>query len=300
MSKKLTTEEFIKKARLVHGDRYDYDNFVYVNNSTKSNITCKKHVDFEQQPQSHLQGYGCFKCSIDERADKHSNKEEFIIKARLVHGDLYDYDDFVYVNSFTKSNITCKKHIDFEQNPNVHLSGKGCPKCGIDKSGGDRGRSNKEEFIIKARLVHGDLYDYDSFVYVNSFTKSNITCKKHIDFEQTASSHLRGHGCPKCTHLISKPETAWLDSLNLPHLQRNISLKLKKRKINVDGYDPNTNTVYQFHGDYWHGNPNRFPDPFAWNARTKCSMHELYKRTIKNDEAIIKTGYNLITKWEND
>ena len=55
---------------------------------------------------------------------KRSSKQEFITKAKNIHGDLYDYSDFVYSNSKTKSTILCKKHnLSFEQKPNGHLSG---------------------------------------------------------------------------------------------------------------------------------------------------------------------------------
>lgn len=58
-----------------------------------------------------------------------SKTQIFIEKARAVHGDLYGYDRVVYVRSRDKVAITCKKHGDFEQIPNAHLSGRGCPSC---------------------------------------------------------------------------------------------------------------------------------------------------------------------------
>jgi hypothetical protein len=91
-----------------------------------------------------------------------------------------------------------------------------------------------------------------------------------------------------------------LNSLNVPLRQYPIQIKERKRKTKVDGYDPETNTVYQFHGDYYHGNPDVYSCPITWNQKVKKFMYELYDRTLKSDELIKKSGYNLVTIWEKD
>lgn len=57
-----STEEFIKDAQKIHGDRYDYSKTNYVKSNEKVIITCKKHGDFLQKPYSHLHGHGCPMC----------------------------------------------------------------------------------------------------------------------------------------------------------------------------------------------------------------------------------------------
>ena len=96
---------------------------------------------------------------------------------------------------------------------------------------------------------------------------------------------------------VSKQETIWLDSLNNPNLLR--QHRLLELNIIVDGYDPTTNTVYLYHGDFWHGNPEVF-EANAVNPRTKCTFGELYCRTKSYEECIISAGYNLMTMWENN
>ena len=66
---KLTTEEFIAKAKAVHGNRYDYSKVEYVNSKTKVCIVCKEHGDFWQSPIKHLHGQKCAKCAFDETAE---------------------------------------------------------------------------------------------------------------------------------------------------------------------------------------------------------------------------------------
>lgn len=125
------TQIFIEKARAIHGNRYDYGRVVYVRRKDKVVIICKSHGDFEQAPKSHLIGKGCARCGFEEMAAKRTQKAKdgFIDKARAVHGDRYDYLKTVYVRAHDKVIITCKNHGDFEQEPNSHLLGVGCPSC---------------------------------------------------------------------------------------------------------------------------------------------------------------------------
>ena len=285
---------FIEKAKNTHGELYDYSLSVYKNAKEKIQIICKKHGMFEQTANNHiLLKHGCSKC---QRDNNKSTKNEFIKKASLIHNNIYDYSDFIYVNSKMKGTIICKKHGQFEQKPNGHLSGDGCRKCFIEKLKNSFS-STKNDFVRKSIETHDDLYNYDNFIYVNSGIHGIITCKKHGDFLQIPDSHLAGHGCPKCCRNISKLETKWLDSLNVPLRQHFI--QTKTRKINVDGYDPLTNIVYQFHGDFYHGNPAKYP-PCYWNKKLKKFAYELYEKTLENNKLIRESGYNLLVIWETD
>jgi len=182
--KRLTTKEFIKKSKKVHGDKYDYSKVTYKNASTKIIIICKIHGEFEQMPNGHLCGKGCFLCGIKKRSDNiTSTVKDFMKKARVSHGGRYDYSKMIYINSKTKITITCKEHGEFRQSPNSHLSRHGCPKC--------KGLTT-EEFIEKSQKVHGDKYDYSNVEYKKCDTKVKIICEIHGEFKQRASSHLQG------------------------------------------------------------------------------------------------------------
>jgi hypothetical protein len=196
MSKKLTKEEFIKKAKEKHGDKYDYSKVEYVNAHTKVCIKCHEHGEFEQRPSSHTNGNGCPKCSNDKKT---LSKEDFIKKANEVHHGKYCYDKVEYVNCDTKVCIKCSKHGEFCQTPHSHLQGQGCPTC-ANENKGEYCRSSKEEFIKKARKEHGDKYDYSKVDYVNAMTKVCIICKEHGEFWQTPSAHTQGSGCHKCAN----------------------------------------------------------------------------------------------------
>ena len=193
MPKKLTTEEFVKKARAKHGTKYGYANVKYINTRTNVNITCLKcQKDFPQRPTVHLQGSGCPTCVIEATT---MTLAEFIQKARAKHGTKYGYANVKYINTRTNVNITCLKcQKDFPQRPTVHLQGSGCPTCVIEAT-----TMTLAEFIQKARAEHGTKYDYGNVKYVNSATKVDITCLACDDnFPQTPNVHLQGSGCPTC------------------------------------------------------------------------------------------------------
>lgn len=131
MSRRLTTEEYVKKCQATHGDRYDYNNVRYVHSDTKVAIICKVHGLFQQWPSDHRRGFGCPQCSGKA---KHTT-ESFIELARSVHGELYDYSTVVYEGMNALINITCRKHGIFQAKPTWHVHGTqiGCPVCNASK-----------------------------------------------------------------------------------------------------------------------------------------------------------------------
>mgnify|MGYP001051942878 FL=1 len=145
-SRRLTIDQFKEKAIKVHGEKYNYDNVVYINNDTNIKIICKIHGEFEQLPRNHLSGKGCQDCG--GRTGIKFPHEKFIKKCIKIHGDRYNYDETVYINVSLKVRIKCQKHGIFEQNPRNHLKGAGCPKC----------KNSKGELLI-----------------FNYFTNNNIT-----------------------------------------------------------------------------------------------------------------------------
>jgi len=141
-AKQMTQEEFIKRSKEIHGNKYDYSLVKYRNNQTKVVLICPIHGEFETVPSKHLhRNFGCPKCGIEKRSQSRKNNIEDVIKLfKEVHKNVYDYSKFEYINFYTPSTIICKKHGEFEQNTYNHSKGHGCPKCG-------NLISNKEEEI---------------------------------------------------------------------------------------------------------------------------------------------------------
>lgn len=157
-------------------------------------------------------------------------------------------------------------------------------------------------FIDLATTQHAYKYSYLSSEYTGLRDKVVITCDLHGNFMQTPNSHLHsGAGCPKCTHIVSNKERQWLAFLKIPddEYHRQVTLKINGSWVKVDGYDPDTQTIYEFLGDFWHGNPKKY-DATAFNNVTKTTFGQLYANTLNRTNNLIKAGYKVICLWESD
>lgn len=130
-SRKNTIEEFIYRSNIIHNNKYDYSESIYVKGNKKVIINCPKHTRFLQTPNAHLRGDGCKGCSkLTFRAKMSHDTDQFVLKSKKIHGDKYDYSNSIYVNTETKIDIKCNKHGIFSTTPHSHISMKsGCPKC---------------------------------------------------------------------------------------------------------------------------------------------------------------------------
>jgi len=197
VAKNFTTEEFIIKAKLIHGDKYDYSKVKYFDSHTKIQIKCITHnYIFEQTPTNHLSGgCGCSKCNKNQL----KSTDEYIQEAKKIHGEQYDYNKVNYINSSTKVIIICPIHGEFLQSPAAHLRGQGCQKCASIKRL-NYFSSNTEEFIKNSKEIHGVKYDYLLVNYKGIFNNVKIICPEHGIFNQTPNSHInKKSGCPKCS-----------------------------------------------------------------------------------------------------
>jgi hypothetical protein len=191
--KNKTTEEFIIEAIGVHGNTYDYSKSIYVKSNIKLTIICKVHGEFVMRPNDHLSSnQGCPKCK-----GKHKTTLDFIQEAISIHGNTYDYSKSVYSGAKMKLTIVCVTHGEFQQIPNAHLYGQGCPDCGIE-SRIIKQSSNYLQFVNKIIGVHGVKYNYYFVNYTNDHTNVELYCYNHGIFWQTPNSHLQGKGCPTC------------------------------------------------------------------------------------------------------
>ena len=129
-SERNTTEEFIKQAKSVHNDKYEYFQTFYESSKTKVIITCKEHGNFVMTPNKHLRGQGCKKCgNLSKGVKWNMTLEDFINKSSKIHYNRYDYSQTKLLGYDIKMPIVCKKHGVFLQSPHSHLYGNGCSKC---------------------------------------------------------------------------------------------------------------------------------------------------------------------------
>jgi hypothetical protein len=219
---------------------------------------------------------------------------EFIEKAERIHHHKYDYSQSEYINSYSKIEIICPFHGNFWQISANHLRGLNCQKCNIDSK-----FLSQKEFIEMANKIHNNYFDYSNVKYIHSQLKVEIICPAHGTFFQVANRHLWGSKCHKCVSRSSKAENEWLDTYHILKENRQVKLCIPNHTYIVDGFDPYTNTCYEFLGNYWHGNPNKF-DSKLLNKTIRKSFGELFIHTMKKIENIKQAGYNVIYIWEND
>lgn len=199
MPARITEEEFRKRVSENFGDRLDFSETVYKGYSNPVTVRCPKHGYITKDAAAFIKGFGCKYCGYDTTAAALSmTQNEWIERATKVHGGYYGYDKVQYKAGNKKVKIWCPNGHYFEQLAGDHLAGRGCKYCNGNLL------LTTEEFIKKARGMHGDKYNYDKVRYVNSVTPVTITCPVHGDFQQVPARHLSGCGCMECARENSK------------------------------------------------------------------------------------------------
>lgn len=293
-------ELFIAEANLVHGGKYNYDKFVFVNKRTKGIIYCPKHdVTFMQTPKKHLSGQGCPKCRYEKSAasNTHSTRR-FIAAAKSRWGEEYDYSETVYVKNSENVKIIChhkdkegREHGVFWMTPSNHLNNtckQGCPKCGREKAY-DKLRSTTEEFVEKAKQVHGETYDYSEVDYINNKTPVNIICRDHGVFSQEPSNHLIGQGCPHCNPNYSYGEISvgeYVESIGC-NIKRNDRDALAGMELDI--FVPSKRVAIEFDGLYWHNEVNKPDKDYHIKKTIQCENIGIRLIHIFEDEWTEKT-----------
>lgn len=233
---KLTTKDFIKKAKEIHGNKYDYSLVNYKNNKTNIKIICDGKI-YEQSPKSHLKGMNV----------KSLSKNDFIKKAKIIHNNKYDYSLVEFDNTTDYIKIICPEHGIFEQIINNHLRKKGCNKCAIDQK-----TLTTNEFIKNAVKLHKNKYDYSLASYVNAHKKIKIICPEHGIFNQTPNSHIiKKQGCPICNENKGEKEIRlFLIDKNIKYKQQKRFNKCKNKKcLPFDFYLPKYNICIEYDGE---------------------------------------------------
>lgn len=278
MGKKITTEDFIKKAKEIHGDKYDYSEVIYHTTHDKVKISCPQHGLFSQTPKNHLKTNGCYQCS----GKKKLSIGDYIKRANKIHGNKYDYSQAIYNNSHEKIKIICPEHGVFEQRADMHLQGQGCSLC----KGGVR--LTESEFIMKSNEMHDNKYDYSLVKYKNANTDVEIICPEHGMFKQLPYNHYVGHGCSACKNYQSKGECELLE-----FIKEIYSGEVQERKkiiippYELDVYLPDKKIAFEYCGLYYHSNSFKKND-YHLKKLNLCNKKGIQLITIFEDEWICK------------
>lgn len=294
---RLTLTEMINRANTLHGDKYDYSQFEYTTWNNKGTIVCPKHGPFSMSPRWHIEKQlRCSKCTKEEpRRSIYTTPHEYFNTCRTIHGDRYDYSVSEFRGTKNPITIICKVHGPFSlKRAYAHtLNKSGCAKCAQFQT-----RLTTSSFVEQSIRLHGNCYDYSKAIYITSGIELTIICPHHGEFLITPTDHYRV-GCWSCNR--NRMQDLWLHYMKLPNdkLHRQVRLKIYDRFFVVDGYDSTKQTVYLFHGDYWHGNPNVYNSEDV-NKRLNTTFGDLYERTLRYEQTLRQIGYIVISIWEQE
>lgn len=291
------TQEWIRKARAKHGDRYDYSGTVYVHSMENLRIRCRKCNEvFFQRPCSHLEGYGCKTCGRQRAARKVAQKRrlslsQFINRCRDIHGDTYGYQCVEYVNTGTKVAIRCKKHGVFEQTPENHIQGQGCPTCAAKTRNNNRNEKCRRDFVSRCVDVHGGTYDYSRTVYRTSNQKVVIVCREHGLFRQFPADHLNGSGCPGCQDSKGEKRIAdFLDANNVSfRRQATFAWCVDVGRLRFDFRIKRVKLLIEFDGEQHFSRDGKL----VFFDRTS-SLDDQQRRDRIKDESCAREGWDLV------
>ncbi len=269
----MTQQEFLERAIEKWGGSLDFSKVLYEKSNKKIEIICPSHGIFWSRPNNILQGYGCPKCGFETTANKkRRTQEDFIQKAYDVHGEQYDLSSAVYGKTgMDKVQIICKQHGPFEIKPSSFLKGHGCPQCAIESTSGKL-RLAQEEFIQKARRVHGNKFDLSRSKYgKNSSEKVEVICHKHGSFFTSPSNFLMGCGCPRCStgRRISKGEDRIAEFIKSLYFEVQQSNRTILRPLELDIYIPEKKLAIEYNGVRYHNDQMKDRN-YHYNKYRQC------------------------------
>jgi len=248
-SKKITKEEWVKRAEEKHGGEFDYSKVVYIDSKSKVEIICKKHGSFWQNPNSHInRGDKCPKCSQEKKADMNrTSLSDFITKCSEIHNNKFDYSlVHNYKSLEEKLSIICPKHGVFEVVGYSHLLGHDCEKCSYEKRAVNA-RISKEDMLLRLNSFNNGL-TYDLSNYVNTGSKIYYYCPVHGKVGQRVSKHLRGKNCKKCNK-----STSWNTSNTKDFIEKAVVIHNNYYNYDKTVYERNSKKVIitcPHHGDF--------------------------------------------------
>lgn len=315
-----TNEQFAAEARKKHTIVYDYSQANFTKRKANVRIACPNGHVFYVRALTHLRGDGhCPDCRSEILALPKILKEEVIRRCVETHGNLYSYDEVEYEGTNQPlKNIRCSAHGLFTMIASNHyFGGSGCPKCGHEKIAQARTKpfSSFLEFVYKNIGPHISI---DEETYVDRSHPATMTCTIHNFSWKQIPEYLIQDPVPRCNQCknshsgFSAAALIWLhdeESKSGIRTQNHInggeyaiflekSDSFGRKSYKVDGYCKETNTVYEYDGDYWHGNLEIY-DPAAFHPIIGKPYEELFAMTHIKHETIRKLGYTLVSIWDS-
>lgn len=279
--------EFVHRVIERAQEKHKNDNYIYhpeliIDSKSKMGVECPKHGIFWQTINNHIhKGTQCPECVKENFVNpKKFTFEEAVALANIKHNNRYTYHKDSYVNTMSKTLITCPIHGDFQQTMHNHLAGQGCPKCG-SAQGGLMMRLSQEEFLSRIQKIHKNKgYDFSKVIYQTYNDKVIVICPKHGEFQIKALHLLLGSGCPMCK--MPKLEIAVKNELISNHIVYEEQKRFKQwlGRQSLDFYIPEKNIGIECQGIQHFKNDRRY------NKLDEVQERDLRKKQLCKDNNV--------------
>ena len=329
MPAKKTQEQFIREASIKHNSKYDYSLVAYKNSHTKVEIICPIHGKFEQNPCNHLQGQECKRCGLEKKKQTSIAKygvenpqQSQIVNKKTKQTNLERYGHENIAQGTKKEKI---KQTNLEKYGIEHYTNRNKWKqTNLERYGVEyytnreqAKQTNLERFGVSNpnHVKNYHMLDILPLIQnynwlINQYINQNKTAIQiAIDLkisDVTLGRYLKYHEIEiKQNYWYSYKSISWLESIieteqiYIQHALNGGEFLIPGTRLKADGFCSETNTIYEFHGNYWHGNPELY-EANVLNESTNCTMGELYRKTLNREKEIKELGYNLVVMWEND
>lgn len=267
---------------------YDLSPATYAGMNKKISFNCPTHGPMTMDAKVMMRGAMCHKCLFVARGGaKRLTLKQCLSRFKEKHGDLYDYSHAAYNGQQAPMLIKCATHGFFEQKPEYHWNGAGCPKCYSDRRGLTL-RETNETFAGKLESVFPGKFLLESD-YVNSQTYVSVRCLEHDQTCQTKPNWLMNgyNPCTRCNHMKSSQEDAIADFLSkfTPVVRRSRKIIAPKE---LDIYLPDKHLAVEYCGMFWHSHFD------ADNERANRHNH------ANKYKACAEQGIRLLTIYESE
>lgn len=274
----------------------------YNGRHTKIMFECGKGHKYFTTPNNALRSDGCLICS-GKGVKSH---QQFLHELEVLN-DTRTNKVFVvsgtYTDAFTKIKFTCEKGHEWETTPSNIINNKHtCRVC----SG--KARKTHEQFLLELSVKRPDITIQDGQTYTSAQAKITFVCDKRHEWQARPIDILQGYGCPHCVKKgYSSKCIKWLNSImeqagvHIQHAENGGEVLIPGTPFYADGMCAETNTVYEFYGDVYHGNPMLFSDNDRCHPYNKqVTAKTLYEQTMARESTIRRLGYKVITMWEHE
>jgi hypothetical protein len=270
----------------------------YLGYNTKMQFMCEsKHKWFTRPGDTWNNDSGCPHCAGIIKRDTLEAFTEIKTKwSKLTINGNYD----TLLGRRETISVTCEGGHTWDTNYERLITGHYCPHC--------YGNANytQDSFITKLKSVTPNITVRGQYIRAQSPIDVSCNVCNH-KWKPRPGNLLNGYGCPNCSknNTFSKKAIVWLNYIQLTtgvqiqHAQNSGEFHIPGTRYKCDGYDTTTKTVYEFYGDYWHGNPTVHPQ-VDYNKHLNKSYGELYNHTIQREQTIRDLGYNIVSIWERD